>query len=471
MLHVLSLIQKQKTLLIYGAIIALAFFLRGYHYWEYPLADETADEIAWTWLGSSLLENGQPASWSYYPQYQPEYILQEGPLPAPIVQPALDHPPLFSFLPGVVHSLTTSEWEVIPSRKVIRVPMILLGTLAVLLFAYWSHMVLEKKWSMLATLLYATVPSFIFASRLVVAENLLVIWILAAAIVLEKWRSTSQKKHSKQVTTLSIVLIILSIAAVLTKIAGIILPVSICAYALLSEDKKLLKVSILGLMSAVISLGAYAALYNFPLFLSLQTDQAGRGIGLTTLYSRLFIQQNVVKYIYFDGWIILSLFGFLFALLKKERTKIQGFWLFPILITVVSLGFIGMSVGEYTFHGWYNYTFYPFLPLFATTLVKEAYHKKFILVGLLWILLLPSIKNALFFTHSSFSLSNGFVRTLYLIGFVPLFLSSIRASKKGQIVSVFLFASIIISGIITVLAIDETGMRISQETFYSFVKP
>lgn len=124
-------VEKKIELFLLSLILLLAFGARLIHYDQFPVYGETQDEVAWTWLGSSLLKEGVPSAWSKFSAYEGfEYkrIVGFGSL----VRPFLDHPPLFSLIPGFVH-LATSEWSQIPSVRVIRFPMIFLGTLNVFL--------------------------------------------------------------------------------------------------------------------------------------------------------------------------------------------------------------------------------------------------------------------------------------------------------------------------------------------------
>ena len=108
-------------------IIFLGLFLRAYRYPEFPIAGETADETAWTMLGSSIIQVGEPISWSYFGSYKNYIYKDNGDSKAPLVKPVLDHPIIFSLIPGFFHSLKNS-WDQIPSMKLIRLPMILIGT-------------------------------------------------------------------------------------------------------------------------------------------------------------------------------------------------------------------------------------------------------------------------------------------------------------------------------------------------------
>jgi len=103
---------KKNWLIV--TILLLGLFLRAYQYAEFPIAGETADEIAWTMQGASLIQEGQPTSWSYFGSYKDFIYRDNGEGKAPWVRPVLDHPPLFGLIPGFFHTLKSS-WDEIPS--------------------------------------------------------------------------------------------------------------------------------------------------------------------------------------------------------------------------------------------------------------------------------------------------------------------------------------------------------------------
>lgn len=458
--------QKLKAIAPYILILVIAILLRSHRYWEFPTRHETADEIAWTWLGASILQDGQPTSWSYFHSYgDGGYVYKQGPVHAPLVRPAVDHPPLFAFIPGIAHRLTEPKWDVLPDYKVIRVPMLVLGALSVALFGYWTSLVLEKRWSLLATFMYAVIPTFVFASRVVVSENLLVIWLLVLGILLHHWDHLSKKKkHLKK--KYQVAFVALGVLAMLTKISGIMVPAVLVGYAVLRKDSLLIKTSIASLVAGVASLLLYATAINFELFLAIQGEQATRPIGLSTLYNRFFVKPNIAQKVYYDGWVILGLFGFIYALIKKEATKVQPFWLFALLSTIATLGFIGISGGEYTFYGWYSYTLFPFLALFITLLLKEAYAKKYLLTGVLWLFLLPSFDMMLHFITRADLLSKTHMRLLYVVGFVPLLVSLTPVKKYARYTQLLLLVSIIAASVITIGSADGVAVELFQVEFW-----
>ncbi|NCS97951.1 MAG: hypothetical protein GW762_05160 [Candidatus Pacebacteria bacterium] len=461
--------KKLKSALPYILIIFVAFFLRSWRYWEFPNTMETADEYAWTWLGSSILADGQPTSWSYFAPYGEGYIYKQGPVHAPLVRPAVDHPPLFAFIPGIAHLIATNNWETLPDHRVIRIPMLFLGTLAVALLGYWTSLVLEKKWSLVATAIYAMVPVFVFSSRLVVSENFLILLLLILGILVHRWENLSQKEKQKQ-NRIRIAFLLLGVAALLTKISGILIPGILVSYALVRKDFPLFKLGILVTIASITSLLLYASYTNFPLFMAIQKQQTLLPIGLSTLYNRFFIYPNIANDIYYDGWLLLGFFGFVYALIKKDISKIQPFWLFSILSTVVILGFIGITGGEYTFFGWYSYPILPFFALFITLLLKEAYEEKYLLTILLWFFLLPTINNVFVHATRTQLLTRTTIRMIYFLGALPLLISLTPLKKYTKYAQLLLFVTILSASILSVMTIDYTARDLFQRSFWSEVR-
>ncbi|MBD3250177.1 MAG: hypothetical protein GF381_01220 [Candidatus Pacebacteria bacterium] len=469
--------------------LLLAAGLRTHHYWQVPLTDETADELAWTWLGASLIKYQQPISWSYYDQYHSDHIFQKGVLDAPLVSPALDHPPLFSFIPGLTQVLRTDDILSIPSRRVIRLPLIFLGVLNVGLLMLLTRRLVSAPVSLLAGLIYATAPIYVFSSRLVVAENLIITWALLLVLVLDHWFKARVRKKF-----LSWIIVALSAAAVLTKISGIVLPLTVIGWGLIlrfynSASKRsgqslsppqerdgkprklgklgkqvsgmsreqminqfesgtsLIRLGLIGLAAGLAILFGYAAWFNFPLFWSIQTAQAGRNLGLTTFYQRFLIHPTVAQLVFFDGWLLLGLLGFFYQLAtnsifnldlstigklsgtKKISSTNSGlaqnsfanlFLTFCLILTSLSLVFILLTSGEFTYHGWYSYSLFPFFALFTALLFMKIWQSQTLLAGLVWILLLPNLKNLLWFVSNDPSQTNTAVRILTLLGLTPL---------------------------------------------------
>lgn len=433
---------KIKEILLFLLIVGGALLLRVWRYEYFPIGGETADESAWTLLGASLIQERIPASWSSFSAYQ-NYHYLEGIYNDPIVRPVLDHPPLFSILPGTAHSLK-SDWLAAPSFKVIRLPLVLLGALNVGLF--WlvaGRFFTRKSWAMVATILFMTIPSLVFGSRLVVAENLLVTWTLAVL-----WLSTGKVSRST-----GWLLIGVSVAAVLTKMTGLIIPVSLVVYGLMTKKKTMVRSGWLGGLLGLGLFALYGAVYNWQLFVAVFATQAARELGLATLQNRLFMHPTLVKHVFFDGWKIAGLFAAVAMLTKNALDKK---WLLVQLLTVVSLLLIVFSVGESTFHGWYDLALWPLLVLSLTALLQEIFAaNNGLLFGLLWLLLLPAVRLGLVAADQYLQLSNLAIRAIVLAGFLPLGWQVFGYKRLMKITLAILLLVLIVSNVIPVFSLTH----------------
>lgn len=434
-----------KELILAALIVSLALGLRLNRYWDFPVGGETQDETAWAFLGASLIETGQPTSWSFFSPYRPNYIFGERENIAPLVRPALDHPPLFSLLPGAAHALKTN-WQEFPSIKVIRLPLVFLGAFNVaLLMMVASRLFDDKKWIYLAGLIYGVAPSFVFSSRLVVAENLIVTWTLLAllTLTLAKWRWQTWS------------LVIISVLAVLTKVSGVVIPAGIFIYGLASQDKQVRKAGLWGGVLGVMSFVIYGAFFNFGLFFEILKSQAGRDLGWSTLQNRFFLHADIVEKIFFDGWILLGLFAGAMLLWQKS----SRFLALNILL-ILNLFFILLTSGEQTFHGWYDFSLYPLLVLALAEMFREIFgQKKWLLFSFGWLMLLPVLRLAGVHGHWYQDLSSLGIRLVSMLGFLPFFFSLFKGKKLNQEhrLAWFLLGLLLTVSVYAVLVFNQTA--------------
>lgn len=435
------MIKKNWPLII---ILLLAFCLRFWRYEYFPIGGETADEFAWTLLGASLIQEKVPASWSFFSAYE-NYHYKEGIYNAPIVRPVFDHPPLFSFLPGIAHNIK-SNWLDSPSLKVIRLPMVLLGTLNVGLFWFVSRRIFTKQsWAVVGTLLYATIPSLVFSSRLVVAENLLITWLLLAL-----WACAGPKQRWT-----SWLLTVISAAAVLTKLTGILIPVGLITYGLLTKDRWIAKSGLLGGLIGLGLFASYGAFYNWTLFAQVFLSQSARELGLATLQNRLFLHPTLVLHRFFDGWQWLGLLAFSWLLMTKTSDQK---WLPVKIMTVLGLVLVALTVGESTFHGWYDFVLWPLLVLSLTESWRQMLETGNTLwVGLSWLLLLPVARLALVMTGAYTTLSNMAVRGIVLLGFLPLGWQILNQQKLIKITLVALVILLLVANLTTIFTVNDVA--------------
>ena len=439
-------------------ILSLGFFLRSYHYPNFPVSGETADEVAWAMLGASLIQTRQPASWSHFEAYQ-DYVAEQLVVKYEsqdviynLVSPVLDHPPLFSLIPGFFHSLK-APWNKLPSIKLIRFPMIFLGSLNIYLLYLVARQIFDDNPTRvyLATLAYAILPSFVFSSRLVIAENLLVTWTLLAIYLLI---SRVKKKN--------LYLILISIAAILTKVSGLIIPLGIIAYSWQKSDKKIAKSGLLGLLIGEGLYLLYGAVLNWPLFVEVNLSQAGRKLGLATLLNRLALHPAIVEKFFIDGWLILGLIGVIGWLLLNPKKYL------PIKIYLILwLAFIAATVGETTFHGWYDYPLYPIFALGIGWLLDYLVKQKlYWLSWLSWLISLATLRMGLVFSNQYQHLSNITLRGLMLLGGTPLAFSLIKKEQLARYTIFILGLIMVLASIITVLKVNHPHYWETDLFFY-----
>lgn len=444
----MKFIHRYYTILVV-LIFILGIVLRAYNYYSFPVYGETADEIAWTWLGASLLKTGAPASWSYFSEYDPEYIIEENStVGAPMVRPALDHPPLFGLVPGIFHVLR-AEWNEHPSSKVIRFPMVALSIINLFLFLLVSQRYFANNRSiqLVSLALFATIPSIVWSSRLVVSENLLLTLLLLQVLAI-----LVVKTHPK----IALVgLAITSMLAPLTKIAGLAISVTTICFAKINRQKKLFAQSLLALAFGLLLFLGYVSVFNAPLFFEVQLGQSDRDVGLTTLYTRFFIHPSFVQRTYIDAWLILGLLCFFCSFFIESKNHGKQYL---HIFSLVYLAYIVFSVGERTVHGWYTI---PLLPVFVLSIseVFEWIRQKqaYLLSAVLWLFALPVFRMIPLFFFDSFVFSKAIFRAILFFGFLP-FLLSLFENRKPIIPRVLLVTTLLlllVANVVTIFAINQ----------------
>lgn len=431
-MHLLS-----KTNILLASIFILGFFLRFYHYPQFPVAGETMDEYAWTFLGSSLIQTGEPVSWSHFKEYQNFEVFHFQQADFKMVKPVMDHPPLFSFLPGTFHLIKSEVWRATPSISAIRLPMIFLGTLNLFLFYLVAKNYFKGKYLYLAVTLYASIPSFVFASRLVVAENLLVTWMLITLILL----------NQKLTKTFYYLLFLISIFAVLTKVSGIIIPLIIFVFGLKDRNFSLVICSTMGAAAGWIIFMGYGYVYDWQLFTSLIFAQSSRDIGLATLTNRLFLHPVAIEKFMVDGWLTFSVVALLSLFFKKEKK-----WQLLQISTMIILGFIALFVGENTIHGWYDFLLFPIYSICIVQLIKVIFkNENYLLFGFIWLMILPIFREL--FTHLKIDYLP-FVRPVIIVSAVP-FIVNLASRKWSRRFAWLLVLLLIIVNILVVINYDH----------------
>lgn len=364
-------------------LVVLGVILRAWAYWLFPVVGETQDEYAWSILGSSLLQTGSPVSWSYFAGYNVEKILEFHGAQFQLVKPALDHPPLFALIPGFFQTLSGAQWDEIVSIKIVRLPMVMLGSVNLVLFALWLWLLPEahfgKAGKLFALGVFATAPSFVYLSRLVVSENLIVTFLLLLLLA---------KELPRKFIWLELLAVFL---LPLTKISGI----AAAAGEVLASmaTKRNWQRSLMLLVLSGIALLLYVSAYDFRLFLEVQMQQAGRDVGLLAILSAHLWQPRLVEKLFADIWIPVGYLTTAAWLLLAAKDKPRNIHLSFLILT--QLAFMLVSVGESTVHGWYRIVLLPFFAFTTGWAAEQVWkNKNWFGLTVAWFFALPAVRLA-----------------------------------------------------------------------------
>src|SRR5262249_1065502 len=95
-----------------AGILLLGFILRAREFEQSPFPPETPAEYPHGWEGWSLIHEGMPAAWTFYPQlYSGDHLVPFRWFGDPyfLARPYFDHPPGFSLLIGASCSVLGAE--------------------------------------------------------------------------------------------------------------------------------------------------------------------------------------------------------------------------------------------------------------------------------------------------------------------------------------------------------------------------
>src|SRR3989338_7391303 len=172
--------HKHFAVVLLILIIGLGFLLRKDNLYTWPRHGATFDEFAWTWQGINIIQKGKPISWSSQPQYTNKKNLIYQGAAFWIVTPYLEHPPVFGLVAGSFALLHGAKDMYSVTLGNIPPLALILGTLSIILVYFLTKELYDKKTALIASGLYATIPTIVVGSRLVQNENFFIpLWLFS----------------------------------------------------------------------------------------------------------------------------------------------------------------------------------------------------------------------------------------------------------------------------------------------------
>ena len=385
-----------NALFLIGVVFCLlvSYQYRNRSYNFYPPVGDTFDELAYGWLGLSLLQNGVPTSWSFIPDYAKntpigtlnsiegagitieriapnldniksfpkpikvshEFKTEEYNSHFDIVFPYLEQPPLGGLI--IAAPLRLNGTNALDQVKVsdLRKPFIFYGVLSTALVILLSFLWFGKWVGVLSGFINATVPTIVIGSHLALPENLLTPLLLLQLILLTLHERTKNK-------ILIPLALLLTFIAPLIKLFGLSLGVIAFSYFVINKKYKTAILFMVSSLLAVITYIAYGLFYDKNTFLAVASYQSARYFSGPLIFLQRLLVPRITK-IFLDGWIIFGWLSVLFLSLKNDKKNfllILGF--FSYLLLVLFFG------GED--FGWYRFPLYPLLSIASGVVIIE----------------------------------------------------------------------------------------------------
>jgi len=420
---------KNFKIIVFILILGLSIFLRLWKYPFYPFVGH-AEEYLFVWSGLSLIEKGVPISWNDLPVYQEKHIYWQGVAPNPaggsglgvrLLKPWLDEPPLFSLIVGGMAKLYNQPNFHLISSYVVRLPSLFFSFLSLILVFILAKRLFSFEIGLLSLLIYGTMPTVVFGSRLAVPENLIVPLFLSSLILILGYLNDGRKWKRD----LSFVF---SVLAAFAKPTGLLLVPLLASF--LFCQKKLKEGFWAGFLSIFfffILYFSYGFYYDKDLFLKVFLYQAQRPAGWSGL-AFLITNPGFSVEVFLDSFLVLGFFA-LGYLLFKNRDKGEDTLLFSFIF---SLLMVVISGGKHDQLAWYRYPIYPFMAIAIALLVREIYRKPTFFASAIFIPLFISNADLLEnpFWRLKFFIESRFYRLSFAIFLLP---SIFQFFFKGKI--------------------------------------
>ena len=365
-------VERHRHGVALAAILVLGLALRLHQYDLIPFQNETADEYQHGWEGWTLLHEGAPRAWTFYPWiYSREDIAPFSWFGAPyyLARPYFDHPPGFSLLVGGVSTLLGAEEMLDCTLWRMRLVPIFLGLLTIGLVARSGRVLLGSPLAgTLGALLYATLPTIVLGNRLVKAENLLAPLLLVQALWLERYIREGRRGDLLRIAAAGFV-------SIWAKATGVVVPAM--ALLLLGASRRWKGVTVVGATAAAAALAylAYGALYGWGTFTTILELQASKVVAVRTLLDLAGISR-IVELQFGTGWYLWLAVAAAWMALGPHRRVLAPLGLYFLVLC--------LTADTRAVYGWYRLPLYPFLCLAGGKFLSEWWEERDLSRGFLF---------------------------------------------------------------------------------------
>ncbi|RJQ24507.1 hypothetical protein C4577_07645 [Candidatus Parcubacteria bacterium] len=416
-----SILVNFKFRLFFAVFVAIFFIYQGISirwigYESKPVV--MIDEFNYAWTGLSLRSTGLPTSWTTYPDLYKNGIIGfnfgttdgltmktqnkivnvgdfrknakpiiaveemdigEGVKQFSFVMPFFDRPPLGGLIYSLGVDKDTQSFSDVKAEEFRKVSLIL-GVITSILIYFVTVLVSGSPWiSVLAVATYNTVPTFVFASRYALAENIvapLVLGQLLLIITMIKKKNCILKKYFLGFFLAGL----LGGLAVITKESSLGFSVGLISLFLyLKYSSKQIFFFLGGFIIPILNYLIWGLWIQGNTFINIFLANISRPFAgslkfLMTLQSLRFQDFPI------DGWWIWSFFSiFLVCLYHNKKYLLLTIPLISHLLLVIFLG--GAN------YPWYYLAITPFLAIFSSIIIAELFRFPNIQVLLVFFLL------------------------------------------------------------------------------------
>lgn len=373
--------KKWVIYFILAIILLVGGLLRNHNLTVWPREGATFDEFAWVFQGLSLLEKGIPTSWSPHQAYKNkvEYYNPQG-AHFVLVTPYLEHPPLFGLIAGGyarLQGIRSFDDVTIPKIRPLALVMGIISIVAVFLL---TSCVYGDSIGLIASGIYAIIPTVVIGSRLVQNENFFIPLFLFALYFANKYIQEFSKNQEPGTRNLFITSLLCALLP-LAKIPWIAAPLA--AIGMFMYSKKWKAALWVG-AAMVIGIGGWL-IYGYTtdavLFTNLWKLQLARYDMAFDSMFMLFRDPLIADRTFVDGWIYFGWLAMFLILLKDMKRNL------PIIAGFIAYSavFVFAIPGE-PLHGWYRYPFYPFLAIATAVFLKEYFNKNYLATAVFFLL-------------------------------------------------------------------------------------